>query len=553
MASRSDASDPLEQLAAARPRDPHGIDVEAAAGRIEGRLKLRGAPVGWLRGRRLGWAVALLVALGVGVLAGGRVAPWGATGSGSGSQHASRPADAPVGEARLPVDGSVQAIDAGRSIDRDDGLARTVAAALAGDGLARTRLRGAGPAAAEVLWRHVTGGGAPGAAAVLRRRMPWSLSADEARGYAAALGARGQTADAGPVALLLWVRGGAEGQHALSEALAGRLDLMEAALAVLAERARAGARWRSLVVPLADRSAVALAAALDVARPADVGTWNTERIAPLLARPLVQQRLRALSPVARREWVRAAERGNEVAGVVVGKARWSEGVPLLEATVRRAPLAAAMQAVADLADAEGVGCALALARLAEDAALDGPVRRAAEQALGPVAERERELLEDAARRQHGVRFAACRALARAGSEGLDALVRLTARGTTREQALGALAAAPLPAADERLVALIDGGGVVGAESLRHLVARLEREPSAEEALVALLATRHREDVLDEIALSEGEHARAFLRRHGESRRAETRPRAPTGRAGSAQLRGDPAAPPAAPPDPRPPV
>ena len=139
-------------------------------------------------------------------------------------------------------------------------------------------------------------------------------------------------------------------------------------------------------------------------------------------------------------------------------------------------------------------------------------------------------------------------MARGGVAGLDALVRLTARGTTREQALGALAAAPTPAADARLLALIDGGGIVGAEALRHLVGRLEREPSAEDALVSLLATRHRADVLDQVALSDGEHAGAFLKRHGDTQGTD-RPSRPT----PPRPRGGPAAQAPSPPDPRPPL
>ncbi|MEZ6009723.1 MAG: hypothetical protein R3F05_18440 [Planctomycetota bacterium] len=534
------ASDPLAELAAMRPGDPRSDDVGLAATRIEGRLRLRGAPASWWGGRRMGWAIAVLVALGV-----GRLSWWP-----SAAPHGR---DTGPGHAAPEIAQSTQPVAATRDEPSepetgDGALVRTVADALAGDGLARTRLRGAGPEAADVLWRHVSGGGAPGVAAVLRRRMPWTVAADEAAAYAEALGQRGQAEDAGPVALLLWVRGGPEGQQALEGALAARLDLVEPALGALAERGRAGSRWRSLVLPLADRSAAALACALDVVRPGEVGSWDATRLAELLMTPRVRERLAAMSPVLRRDWLRAAERGSPVAGMVVGKAGWREAVPLLEVTVRRAPLAGAVQAIADLEHADGTGAALALARLAEDAELDGPVRRAVEHALVERAPAELASLEAAARRQHGVRFAASRALARAGVPGLDALVRLTARGTTREQALGALAAAPTAAADARLLALIDGGGIVGAEALRHLVGRLEREPSAEDALVSLLATRHRADVLEQVALSDGEHAGAFLKRHGDTQGTDRPGRPPPPRP-----RGGPAAQVPAPPDPRPPL
>lgn len=532
--------DPLDELAAMRPADPRCDDVGLAATRIEGRLRLRGAPASWWGSRRLGWAIAVLVALGV-----GRLSWWPSLGT--------RARDTSSGDAAREVAQGSQADAPASEVRGEPGatavaLVRTVADALAGDGLARTRLRGAGPEAADLLLKHVSGGGAPGVAAVLRRRMPWTVSTDEAAAYARALGQRGQVEDAAPVALLLWVRGGPDGQDALEGALAARVDLVEPVLGALAERASTGSRWRSLVLPLADRSAAALACALDVVRPSEAVSWDATRVSGLLATPRVREHLAAMSPVQRRDWLRAAERGSVVAGVVVGKAGWIEAIPLLEAKVRRAPLAAAVQAIADLERAEGTGAALALARLAEDADLDGPVRRAVEHALVERAPRELASLEEAARRQHGVRFAASRALARAGAPGLDALVRLTARGTTREQALGALAAAPLADADARLLALIDTGGIVGAEALRHLVGRLEREPSAEDALLGLLGTRHRADVFDQLALSDGEHAGAFLKRHGDAQ-GRDRPSRPT----PPRPRGGPAAQAPAPPDPRPPL
>jgi hypothetical protein len=353
--------------------------------------------------------------------------------------------------------------------------------------------------------------GAPGPAAALRRRMAWPLDAEEVAIYAHALTSRGRPEDGPDVAGLLWSRGGSAGADALAVVAQARDDLIEAIVEALDEGAQRAPyeRLERVLLPVASRSAVALAALLSAGR-ADQFTIAPEGLdLELLAAPRVQEALAGLGTTRRRSWLHRAEHEEALAVEVVAAAAWPGGVAALERVARsEAPRGRRDRAVDGLVRMEGADAVLALARLGFDDVPAPETARRARQALAVRVPEEAAALELLARRRHAERWAACLALAEGGDRGRQALVRLAQRGTTRRQAIAALGASPGEAADEDLALLAESGGVATYEAIGALVERLGRSATAERVLWDLLAGRRADEVVSALAAVGAEDATA---------------------------------------------
>ena len=467
----SSRPDPVEALRGQRPPDPTAEDGAAAADRVLARVSMR------IRSsrRRRGWwrwgiAAAAMLVVGFGV--------------------ATR-------------------VDDERTPDRDpatptppaasSALAPLVAPAVAGDAVARNRLRGGGRAARAVLLDAAEDSAfVDRAGALALVRVTGSLRDGREIARVVRL-TRDPTVREAAVGLLARTVG-SRGVAALGSVLESDAGAEADVVAALRRVARGGRREAALQALLrgvesgrveALAAALHVASALQISRVLDVmprrGPANAQVVAAV----------RTVSDATRRRLLRLAGHGDGNALRLIGEARLPEAVRVLAVVANQPRLGRARAAVDWLAAQDTVVADVALAR-----SLDGFVGDEAQAALSARPPERQRALADHARRSRRDRIAALRALGTspAGVAHVERLARVPRLVDAAVQALSTARTSDASLALARLGA----DRARFDEALHALLVRLELAlPGAQEGLLALARAADARAVLRAALRAEG--------------------------------------------------
>ena len=438
-------SRPMDELRAARPDDPNAADTAQATERILARVHMR---IRSDRGRRRrwGWRVAAVAALAVGAGLAIRAA----------NDRADAPAAIEIAEGRArPVE--LQPVES-QPVGHDKPTLRVpsayfpfVARAVAGESVARSRLRDGGRVALEAILRAAedeTFADRPAALALLRVVGP--LQGERAIGRVAALVKDPQVREAAVTVLSRSV--GSQGVRALGDALVAYPDAEADVLLGLGHVVHGGRRslaLESLLRGVEAGRAQTLLVALDVAGPMGLPGVLEVMPADRAQVPAVAAGVRQQSDLIRTRLVRLAARGSHNALRLVGEAQLPEAVAVLAGAALGDEEPLALAAVAWLQRQNSVAGDVALGRTVD---AEGPAGEAARDALQERSAARLEQLAARVRRSHRDRLAALRALSVA-PEGIAHIERLAHHRRLFEAARTELTLARVPEASHALARL----------------------------------------------------------------------------------------------------